>query len=85
MRKHVQMKLVAGLALLAGMVGTVLYAAEPWPQFRGPKADGYSPDKGINQDWNAKPPKQLWKLAMGDKGFSGPIIEIGRASCRERV
>ncbi|MBI5725644.1 MAG: PQQ-binding-like beta-propeller repeat protein [Planctomycetes bacterium] len=69
---------VAGLIVLAGAVGTVIYAADPWPQFRGPKADGYSPDKGINKDWNAKPPKQLWKMDLGDNGYSGPIIADGK-------
>jgi len=49
-----------------------------WPQFRGPNADGMSPATGINKDWNNKPPKLLWKIPMGDRGFAGPSAAEGR-------
>ena len=78
MHRDMHIRIVASLVVLACAAGTALHAADPWPQFRGPKADGYSPDKGINKDWNASPPKQLWKMEMGDGGLSGPIIVDGK-------
>jgi outer membrane protein assembly factor BamB len=52
--------------------------AADWPQFRGPSANGIAPDKGINKDWKAKPPKELWSIDLGDKGFAGPSIAKGK-------
>jgi outer membrane protein assembly factor BamB len=52
--------------------------ASDWPQFRGPKADGISPETGINKDWKAKPPKQLWTIDLGDNGYAGPSVAAGK-------
>lgn len=52
--------------------------ASDWPCFRGPNADGIAPEQGINKDWNAKPPKTLWKIALTDKGNSAPAVANGR-------
>ena len=54
----------------------VLFAAD-WPQFRGPRHDGISPEKGIRKSWRPAP-KQLWKVAMTDNGYSGPAVAGGR-------
>ncbi len=46
-----------------------------WPQWRGPKGDGVSEEKG----WNAtfeESPKKLWDAKVG-RGFSSPIIRDG--------
>jgi outer membrane protein assembly factor BamB len=53
-------------------------SAADWPHFRGPDSNGIAPDKGINKDWKAKPPKQLWSVDMGDNGFAGPIVAAGK-------
>lgn len=60
-----------------------LAAADPaqagdWPSFRGPKADSHSPERGINKDWKTRPPKQLWKVEMTDKGYSGICVAGGK-------
>ena len=48
--------------------------AADWPHFRGPSGDNHAPDTGINKDWKAKPPKELWRVPMADNGFAGPCI-----------
>src|SRR5262249_55942230 len=40
-----------------------------WPQFLGPQRNGVSTETGLNLDWEAKPPKTLWKEKIGP-GFS---------------
>ncbi len=45
-----------------------------WPSFLGPNADGISTEKGINKTWSNTPPKELWRIPMSDKGYSGPAV-----------
>ncbi|NLH99376.1 MAG: PQQ-binding-like beta-propeller repeat protein [Chthonomonadales bacterium] len=49
-----------------------------WPRFLGPRGDGISPEKGINKNWAAKPPKALWKVDLGDDGYAGPSVANGK-------
>ena len=56
----------------------VALPAADWPNFRGPTFDGISPEQGINKNWNQKPPKLLWKVAMSDDGYAGPSVANGR-------
>ncbi|CAN5573668.1 PQQ-binding-like beta-propeller repeat protein [soil metagenome] len=47
--------------------------AENWPQWRGPKNDGHSTEKGLVTEWS--PTKNiLWKLPMPGPGSSTPAI-----------
>lgn len=51
--------------------------AQDWPQWRGPARDGHSPDKDLELDWDAKPPKLLWiKPGMG-KGYASVSVSNG--------
>ena len=44
------------------LVALPLTAADPdWPQFRGPKRDGHSPDKGLLKTWPDGGPPLAWK------------------------
>jgi outer membrane protein assembly factor BamB len=45
-----------------------------WPQFRGPRRDGVSEEKGLLQSWPEGGPKLLWKTENVGKGFSSPIV-----------
>lgn len=50
----------------------VLYA-DDWPQFLGPQRNGISSEKGLNWDWQKKPPKVLWKVPLGS-GYSSLTV-----------
>ena len=52
--------------------------ASDWPQFRGAKGDGVSTETGINKDWKTKPPKELWRINLGDGGYAGPSVAAGK-------
>lgn len=65
------------LALIAFSIAVSALAAD-WPHFLGPAGNGISPEKGINKNWTAKPPKELWRVALSDNGFSGPAVAGGR-------
>jgi outer membrane protein assembly factor BamB len=65
--------LVPLIALLLGV--SVLPAADPpeWGQFLGPNRDGVSTEKGLNLNWEKKPPKELWKVPLGS-GYSSLAV-----------
>lgn len=64
------------LSLVAALLSSAALAAD-WPQWRGPNADGISPETGINKDWKANAPKQLWKVDLSDDGYAGPAVANG--------
>src|SRR5262249_29142993 len=52
-----------------------LAAAEPdWPQFRGPKRDGISPDKWLLKSWPADGPRLVWKAEGVGEGYSSVAV-----------
>ena len=53
------------------ILGASALAAD-WPRYLGPAGNSLSDETGINKDWVAKPPKELWRTTMTDEGFSGP-------------
>lgn len=65
--------------VLAAVSAIPLRAADPpketWPQFLGPDRNGLSKETGLNLDWKAKPPKEVWKVPLG-AGF-GSVIVVG--------
>ena len=50
--------------------------AGDWPAFRGPNRDDVVIGESLRTDWDAKPPKQLWKQPIGS-GW-GAFAVIGR-------
>ena len=59
---------VIGLSLTAPTL-----FAENWPQWRGPKNDGHSSEKGLPSEWG--PDKNiLWKAEMPGPGAATPCI-----------
>jgi outer membrane protein assembly factor BamB len=49
-----------------------------WPDFRGPNRDGQQHGPILSTDWNANPPKQVWKVPVGPGWSSfavaGPML-----------
>lgn len=77
--------------LAAGMVVSVVagapVAAPPvlvaspeagWPQFRGPRRDGVSLERGLLPSWPEGGPTRLWSAKGLGQGFSSPVIGGGR-------
>ncbi|HLF94862.1 MAG TPA: PQQ-binding-like beta-propeller repeat protein, partial [Planctomycetota bacterium] len=52
--------------------------ADDWPQYRGPKRDDVSAEKGLLQQWPEKGPPLLWTYANAGVGYSGPAVVKGR-------
>ena len=48
-----------------------------WPQWRGPGRNGLSVEKGLNTDWNAKPPKLLWTSEGTGRGYASVSVSDG--------
>lgn len=54
-----------------------------WPQFLGPERNNRLPGPKLATDWNANPPKQLWRMPIG-AGWSGFAAEHGRIYTMEQ-
>ncbi|HXV63664.1 MAG TPA: PQQ-binding-like beta-propeller repeat protein [Vicinamibacteria bacterium] len=49
-------------------------AGENWPQWRGPTADGVSPEKNLPLHWSSTL-NILWKASLPGRGTSSPIVQ----------
>ncbi len=63
-------------AVLVVSAGSVFSA--DWPGWRGQGRNGFSSDMGINKDWAVRPPKELWRIPLGDVGHAGPAVANGK-------
>jgi len=62
-----------------GSSASLIASPEPgWPQFRGPRRDGISDERGLLGTWPEGGPKLLWTAPGAGKGFSSTIIGGGR-------
>ena len=52
---------------------TATLSAGNWPGWRGPSADGISPEKNIPTKWSATE-NVAWKVAIPGEGHSSPVI-----------
>ena len=57
---------------------TVNVSAADWPQWRGPKRDGHSPETGLLQEWPAGGPPRVWKTNGLGAGYSSVAVANGR-------
>ena len=56
----------------------LIASPEPdWPQWRGPRRDGISDEKGLLAGWPEGGPELLWKVDGLGRGWSSPIV-VGR-------
>jgi len=58
--------------------GLVASPEHGWPQWRGPRRDGISDQKGLLQSWPQDGPELLWKIDALGAGWSSPIIVDSR-------
>ena len=58
---------------LATLFGASLPAAD-WPQWRGPRRDGVSAEKGLLAEWPKAGPRLLWQVADLGAGYSTPAV-----------
>jgi hypothetical protein len=54
-----------------------------WPAFRGPDRDGVVRGESIATDWNASPPRKIWRQRVGP-GWSSMIIVDGKLFTQEQ-
>jgi outer membrane protein assembly factor BamB len=59
------------------LVGLDFIHADDWPQFRGPRRDGISQEKGWLTKWPEKGLEVLWKVPVG-RGYSNVAVANGR-------
>jgi outer membrane protein assembly factor BamB len=67
----------AGTLVLLAATVTPLPAAD-WPAYRGPSADGTSPETAFAKKWPASGPKIVWKVPT-PMGFSSFTVAGGKA------
>ncbi len=60
------------------LVGTTSAGPFDWPQWRGPKRDGISPETGLLPDWPAKGPPLAWQIHGLGQGYSSVSVARGR-------
>ena len=59
---------VAGSAEAASFQG-----GQDWPQWRGIRRDGVSPEAGLGRSWPEGGPTEIWRRAIGT-GYSGIVV-----------
>lgn len=57
--------------------------AADMPRFLGTKGDGVLPEPQWQTDWSKHPPREVWRIAVGD-GWSGFAVSGGRALTQEQ-
>src|SRR4051794_33247384 len=73
-RRLLLLSLVSGLAFAS----SALWAFDAWPQWRGPKRDGASAEKGLLDSWkDDEPPPLVWKAKGLGNGYSGVVVSDG--------
>jgi len=59
---------------LSAAEGLIASPEPDWPQWRGPRRDGISNEKGLLRSWPQEGLKLLWKIDGLGKGWSSPVI-----------
>jgi outer membrane protein assembly factor BamB len=69
-------RIVLRLALLGALVSSQLFAANDWPEFRGPTGQGTSTAKNVPIHWSATS-NVVWKTEIPGEGWSSPALVNG--------
>ncbi len=71
--------LASAAPAFAAATATLIASPDPgWPQFRGPRRDGISDERGLLQSWPEGGPKLLWSAKGAGRGFSSTIVADSR-------
>jgi len=62
------------LVCAALVAGATPAAADDWPAFRGPRADGTSAETGWKADWGEAGPKIAWRMNVGVGASSVTVV-----------
>ena len=66
-----------GAILLFATLVNVMSAAQDWPEFRGPTAQGYSAATNVPIHWSATS-NVVWKTSIPGEGWSSPVLVNGK-------
>ncbi len=83
--------LFAGLAALLAGASVTIQALDDWPQWRGPRRDGVSAERGLLKTWPQSGPPLAWKATGAGQGYSsfavagGRLYTLGAREDREHV
>jgi len=73
MRASVRTGVVVFSTIVIGLSGVSGARGEPnWPRWRGPAADGHSPEKGLPHKWTKD--SVVWRTPLEGRGHSSPTI-----------
>jgi outer membrane protein assembly factor BamB len=61
------------LSLLLAASAASLFAADNWPEYRGPTADGHAAAKSLPVEWS-ETKNVVWKTKVHDKGWASPVV-----------
>ena len=71
--------LASAVACALGAEARLIASTEDgWPQFRGPRRDGISDERGLLAQWPEGGPRAVWSVTNLGRGFSSPVISSGR-------
>ena len=70
---------LAGLAMVSSLAlaGSTL-VADDWPQWRGPRRDGVSAERGLLKQWPSGGPPLAWQARGAGEGYSSMAVANGR-------
>lgn len=70
--------LLLSLTLSAPLFAEVPSKPGDWPQWRGPKRDGISEEKGLLKEWPKEGPQRLWQVDTVGAGYSSIAVKGDR-------
>jgi outer membrane protein assembly factor BamB len=71
---RIQMIPRSAVVALITFLGVGAALAADWPQWRGPKRNGISEEKGLLKQWPEGGPKLLWQVNDAGGGYSTPAV-----------
>ena len=73
------------LLLTLAFASSALASAPDWPQWRGPKSDGISPEKGLLKEWPSDGPPLAWRTKGVGNGMSSISIAGGQLHLKGKI